>query len=237
MASLRSALSRRRRDEIELALAEPDPVRHRRRVVVAVTLVLDAVLLALSLRIQPGDAAFYPATFGLAVILLGGAWLARPKLRHDLGEEARPGPQVVTGLVVGAVLLVVFLVGAVVVAQVPSQSGPVRQLLAHATEGSLPIVLAITVVNGFAEEAFYRGALYDATFGRLAIPLTTVLYTVVTALSGIPLLALAAFALGVVAAVLRRLTRGILAPIAAHLVWSVGMLLLLGPTLDLLEKA
>ena len=114
MASLRSALSRRRRDEIELALAEPDPVRHRRRVVVAVTLVLDAVLLALSLRIQPGDAAFYPATFGLAVILLGGAWLARPKLRHDLGEEARPGPQVVTGLVVGAVLLVVFLVGAVV---------------------------------------------------------------------------------------------------------------------------
>ena len=52
------------------------------------------------------------------------------------------------GLGVGAVLLVVFLIGAGIVAQVPALREPVEQLLAHARWGSLPIVVAITALNG-----------------------------------------------------------------------------------------
>ena len=56
-------------------------------------------------------------------------------------------------------------------------------------------------------------------------------------LAGIPLLALAGLLVGLAVAVLRRLTQGVLAPIVAHLTWSIGMLLLLGPTLELLEMS
>lgn len=139
------------------------------------------------------------------------------------------------GLAAGVAMLLLFLVGAAGVAQVPMLREPVQDLLDHARLGSLPVVLVITAVNGVAEELFYRGALYDAYLRRRPLLVTSIVYTAVTAASGIPLLALAALLLGIACAVLRRATRGLVAPIACHLVWSIGMLLLLPPTLDLLE--
>ncbi|MCH8611918.1 type II CAAX prenyl endopeptidase Rce1 family protein [Arsenicicoccus dermatophilus] len=231
-----SLLAARRAGEMAVAEREDPRVRDRRRVVAAVVTLAGAATLAWALRIAPGDALFYPATLALAVVWGLGARLAGRPLRatgeHDSHHRARLA---LLGLGVGLVLLGVFLLGAAVVAQVPPLRVPVQQLLAHAEWGSLPVVLAITVVNGIVEELFFRGTLYDALGGRRAVLVTTVLYTVVTALSGIPLLALAALLLGLAVAVLRRLTRGVLAPIVAHLTWSVGMLLLLGPTLALLE--
>ena len=41
-------------------------------------------------------------------------------------------------------------------------ASPVDQLLDHARFGSLPVVLAITFVNGVVEELYFRGALYAA---------------------------------------------------------------------------
>lgn len=225
------------RAEAERAAARRTPPRTRvtRRLVCAATVLVSAAVLAWSLRIPAGDPLFYPATLALAGVLLVGA-LAAGRPPRDPSVPASVSRDAVTGLGAGAVLLLVFLVGAGIVAQVPFLKTPVQQLLDHASVGSLPIVLAITAVNGVAEELFYRRALYDATAARHPILLTTVVYTAVTALSGIPLLALAAALLGLTCALLRRWTSGVVAPVLAHLVWSLGMLLLLDPTLTLLEK-
>ena len=53
--------------------------------------------------------------------------------------------------------------------------------------------------------------------------------------SGVPLLVLAAAVVGVVTALQRRVTGGILGPVITHITWSTGMLLLLPPVLDLVR--
>ena len=120
---------------------------------------------------------------------------------------------VVQSLALGALLLGLFMVGAVVVAQIPFLRDPVQELLDHARFGSLALVTVITIVNGIAEELYFRGALYAAVGRRHAVAVTTVVYTLVTATSGIPLLILAAALVGLVVAFQRRVTGGILGPI------------------------
>ena len=138
-------------------------------------------------------------------------------------------------LALGAMLLALFLAGAVLVAQVPVLRDPVQELLDHAVYGSLAVVTGITVVNGIAEELYFRGALYAGVGRRHAVAVTTIVYTLVTATSGIPLLALAAALVGLVVAFQRRVTGGILGPVITHLTWAVGMLYLLPPVLDRLS--
>ena len=104
----------------------------------------------------------------------------------------------------------------------------------HARYGSLAVVLAITVLNGVAEELYFRGALYAALPSH-AIGVTTILYTLTTVGSGVPLLVPAAAVVGVVTALQRRVTGGILGPVITHITWSTGMLLLLPPVLDLVR--
>ena len=106
------------------------------------------------------------------------------------------------------------------------------RLLAHAAYGSLSVVAVITAVNGVAEELYFRGALYAAIGRRRAVTISTLVYTLVTAAAGIPLLVLAAALLGVVTGLQRRVTGGILGPVVTHLTWSLGMLFLLPVVLD-----
>src|SRR5699024_9958710 len=143
---------------------------------------------------------------------------------------ARP---VVQSLALGGLLLAVFLAGALVVAQVPALGGPVDDLLDHARYGSLPLVLLLTVVNGITEEIFFRGALYAASPERWTVAASTVIYTLTTVVSGVPLLVLAAACLGLVCGLQRRVTGGVLGPAITHITWSSGMLLLLPPLLTL----
>ena len=98
--------------------------------------------------------------------------------------------------------------------------------------GSLPVVAVITAVNGIAEELYFRGALYAGIGRRHAVAITTLVYAVVTAASGVPLLVLAAALLGLVVGLQRRVTGGILGPIITHLTWSLGMLFLLPHVLE-----
>jgi membrane protease YdiL (CAAX protease family) len=199
-----------------------------------VTLVVGAAALAWALRIRPGDPLFYTASIALAAVWGVGAVASGPlhfgrgRTRSG-GREARP---VVQSLALGTMLLAVFLVGALVVARVPVLREPVDELLDHARFGSLPIVLGITVLNGVVEELYFRGALYAALPSH-AVAVTTVLYALTTVGSGIPLLVLAAAILGLVTALQRRVTGGILGPIIMHVTWSTGMLLLLPPALEL----
>lgn len=232
-----SRLSRLARDTfwmpVDQPAGQPPAAVARARVVAAVTLVVGALVLWLTLRIAPGDVLFYPATLGLAAIwAIGGMAGARPRMgwvRTRSGGKVRP---VLEPLLIGLALVALFVVGALVVARVPFLRGPVDELLDHAKFGSLGVVLVMTMINGVAEELFFRGTLYDAMPPGWRIGGTVVLYAAVTAASGVPLLVLAGVLLGIVTALQRRVSGGILAPIITHITWSASMLLLLPPLLD-----
>jgi hypothetical protein len=212
-------------------------VLRRRRVVSVLTLLVGAALLWFSLQLPPGDPLFYVGTALLAAtwvvggLLSGPLYLGRAHTRSGT-SYARP---VIQSFSLGALLLAIYLGGAFLVAQVPVLRGPVDDLLDHARYGSLPLVLVLTIVNGVAEEIFFRGALYAAIPQRWTVAATTVVYALTTVVVGVPLLVLAAASLGLVCGLQRRVTGGVLGPIITHITWSTGMLLLLPPLLTLLE--
>jgi membrane protease YdiL (CAAX protease family) len=207
---------------------QPDHEFRRRQLIGAATLVVGAVLLGLALHVRPGDALFYPLTLGLAVAYGLGAVASGPLhlgWTHDrTGRQVRP---VVAPLLLGLVLLALFLVGAATVVSVPGLRDPVEHLLDHARLGSLPVVAAVTAITGLTEELFFHGALYAAVGRRFPVTVTTVAYTLVTAVSGVLLLVLAGALVSFVTGLQRRTTGGVLAPIITHLTWSMGMLFLL----------
>lgn len=211
---------------------DPPEARLRRRVVVVATLLLGAAALAVTLRIEPGDPTFYRAALGLAAIWAVGALASGPLRAGAVRSRGEARGPVVPALVLGLFALGCCLLGALLVARVPALREPVEDLLDHARSGSLAVVVAITVLNGIAEELFFRGALYSALRPAHAVATTTVVYALTTVGSGIPLLVLAAALLGLLTALVRRVTGGVLGPIVTHLTWSVGMLLLLPPVLD-----
>ncbi|MBS1693991.1 MAG: CPBP family intramembrane metalloprotease [Actinobacteria bacterium] len=208
--------------------------RRRRVVVSVITLAAGAVALAWTTRIEPGDRMFYVAGAVLAGIWAAGALLSGP-LR--LGRvPGRPGDSraraVAQAVALGSALLAVFLLGGLIVSRLAVLREPVAHLLAHGrTADSLALVLTVAAVNGIAEELYFRGALYAALPARHAVVGTTLIYTAVTAASGIVLLAFAALVLGAVTGLQRHRTGGILGPIVTHLIWSGGMVLLLPPIL------
>jgi membrane protease YdiL (CAAX protease family) len=224
------------------ALIEPVPRDHsesdaafrRRRVVAGVTLVVGLGVHAWALRIPAGNDLFYFGAVALAFVWAVGAFVSGPlhlgRAHTRAGDHG--GRSIVQGLVLGGALLGLFLLGALVVARIPVLREPVEGLLDHATFGSLAVVAVITAVNGIAEELFYRGALFAAVGRRHAVLVTTVIYTLVSAAAGIPLLVLAGLLVGLVVGLQRRVTGGILGPIITHLTWSLGMLFLLPYVLD-----
>lgn len=230
---------------LRAALVSPVPDRHedppastpRRRLTVALTLLAGGAALAATLRIPPGDGRFYPAAVGLAAVWAVGALVSGP-LHLGSGHTragARLSRPVAQSLALGVLTLAVFLAGAVAVARVPALREPVDDLLDHARFGSLPAVLGITVLNGVVEELFFRGALYAALPPARAVLLTTALYTLTTLGSGVPLLVFAAAVVGLLTALQRRVTGGVLGPMITHVTWSCGMLLLLPPVLQLVR--
>ncbi|KRE38283.1 abortive infection protein [Janibacter sp. Soil728] len=215
---------------------EPDVRVRRRRVVTAVTLVLGSLVLALTLRIPPGDHLFYVGGLVLAGVWIAGG-LAAGRLHvgwaHTRGAGlARP---VVQPVALALLAVAVFLAGALVVGRVPWLAGRVDEVLDHARYGSLPLVWVITVITGIGEELFFRGALFASVGRRHPIAITTLVYGLVTAATGNLMLTFAALLLGVLTGAQRRVTGGVLAPIITHVVWSSSMLFLLPPALDLLR--
>jgi membrane protease YdiL (CAAX protease family) len=211
---------------------DPPESRPRRRWVVAATLLVGAVYLAAMLRIEPGDARFYWAGTGLAAVWAAGAFASGPMHLGTARARAHGYAPLVPSLILGLLALAVCLLAAALVARAPTLREPVDDLLDHARFGSLPGVLMITVLNGIAEELYFRGALYDALRRTHPVAVTTVLYALTTVGSGVPLLVIAALLIGLLTALQRRVTGGVLGPIIIHLTWSVGMLLLLPPVLE-----
>jgi len=234
VAELRAFLDAALLRPVTTAVMDPPATRLRRRLVAGITLLAGAGVLAWALRIRPGDALFYAATLGLALVWAVGAVASGPLHlgRGHTRSGTKPRPPVVQSLALGSLLLAAFLLGALLVARVPALREPVDGLLDHARFGSLPVVLAITVGNGVAEELYFRGALF-AALPQHAVAVTTLCYALTTIGSGVPLLVLAAAVVGLVTGLQRRVTGGVLGPVITHVTWSTGMLLLLPPVLQI----
>ena len=209
---------------------EPPGVVQRRRVVVAVVVVVGATLLGYSLARDPGDESFYGLTLALAGVWAFGALLARPlHLGHVrfFGRNQRP---VISGTVIGLALGGAFVLGGLIAREVPALRDYTADVLEFATQGSLPLIVFITVINGLAEELFFRGALYSALEKHHPAVISTVVYVIVIGVSTLnPMLTFAAIILGAVCAFERRATGGVLAPILTHMVWGLIMVLVLPP--------
>lgn len=205
---------------------ETDSRLRRRQVVCVATVLVGALVLGASLRIEPGSPWFYPATLGLAAVWAVGAFAAGPL---HLGRIVTPQGvrrPVVHPLLIGLGLALVFLVGALLVRQVEPLADQVRRVLEHADQGVTVVLVVITALNGVAEELFFRGAGY-AAIPRHPVLWTTVAYAVTTAATGNVMLAFAAALLGLVVGLQRRASGGILAPAITHVTWSLTMLLAL----------
>lgn len=209
--------------------------QRRRRLVTLATLIVGAVLLAISLRREPGDPTFYALTLALAVVWLTGALLSGPlrlgRAWTRTGSRSRP---VVQSIALGVLMVAIFCGGAILVAQIDLASDAVDAVLDYARAGWLPLVAVITLVNGIAEEVFFRGAVF-ASVPRYRVLVSTVLYAAATAATGNVMLVFAAAVLGVVVGLQRRVTGGVLGPIITHLIWSLSMLFVLPPLLEALR--
>ncbi|CAN5635850.1 type II CAAX endopeptidase family protein [soil metagenome] len=209
--------------------SEPRAVVRRRRIVVAVVLVFGAATLAVSLNQEPGDSAFYWLTFLLAAIWAGGALLSGPMHLGCISWQGSARRPVLTGLGIGALLGGAFVVGALIAREIEPIAEFITRVLLFANQGALWLVVVITLVNGIAEEMFFRGSLYSALGNHAPVVISTVMYIIATLASGNPMLGFAAIILGAVCALERRATGGILAPVLTHLVWGLIMVLALPP--------
>jgi membrane protease YdiL (CAAX protease family) len=208
---------------------EPPAVIRRRRIIVAVVLVIGAALLGYSLTRQPGDESFYWLTLALAGVWALGAFLSGPLHLGCIRFRGRNQRPVITGTVAGLVLGGAFLVGGLIAREIPGVREYITRVLEFAGHGSLVLVTFITVINGIAEEMFFRGALYTALGKNYPAVISTVLYVITTTATGNPMLGFAAVILGAVCAWERRITGGVLAPILTHFFWGLVMVLALPP--------
>jgi uncharacterized protein len=198
----------------------------RRQLVTGLIVVIGAAVLALSLRLEPGSASFYPATLALAAVWAIGGFASGPLHlgRIEIGPSHRR--PIVQPIAIGLGLAAVFTVGALVVREIPILERQVSSVLDFANQGVGPLVLLVTVLNGVAEELFFRGAVYAAV-KKHQVAVTAVAYCLTTAATGNIMLTFAALILGVVVGLQRRASGGVLAPILTHLTWSVSMLYVL----------
>ncbi|CAA0131897.1 Uncharacterised protein [Mycolicibacterium vanbaalenii] len=207
----------------------PSVIR-RRKIVVSVVLLIGAALLGYSLSRPPGDDSFIWLTLALAGVWAVGAFASGPlHLGHVCfrGRNQRP---VITGTVVGLTLGAAFVVGGLVARQIPGVREYITRVLEYSTAGPLVLIVFITVVNGLAEEMFFRGAVYTALAKYHPVIVSTVLYVIATAATtGNPMLGVAAIVLGTVCAFERRATGGVLAPMLTHFFWGLVMVLALPP--------
>ena len=208
---------------------ESPGVVRRRRVVVAITVVLGACVLGFSLRRHPGDASFYWLTLVLAAVWTAGALVSGPLHLGGICWQGRNQRPVITGAGVGLLVGGAFVVGGLIVRQITPVAELITRVLLYAHHGWYPVIVAITLINGVAEEIFFRGALYTALGRYHPVVISTVLYTCATLASGNPMLGFAAIILGTVCAFERRATGGVLAPMLTHLVWGLIMVLVLPP--------
>jgi uncharacterized protein len=227
-ASVRSEMSRAITN-VAVPHNEPPVVVLRRRIVVGITLVIGAVILGFSLRRAPGESIFYWLTLALAAVWIAGAMASGPLHLGGINWRGRNQRPVITGTAMGLLIGGAFVLGGLIAREIPAVSALITRVLLFAHQGAFWLVVVITLVNGVAEEVFFRGALYTALGRFHPMAISTILYTCVSMASGNPMLGFAAIILGAVCAFERRATGGVLAPVLTHFVWGLIMVLVLPP--------
>ena len=206
---------------------EPPALVIRRRIVVAVVLVIGAAVLGFTLTRRPGEPSFAWLTFLLAAVWTVGAFASGPLHLGSIRWRGRNQRPVITPTVIGLLLAAAFVVGGFLAREI----GPVRELITGVLEysryGSLWLLVVITVVNGIAEELFFRGALYTALAASIRwrsprCSMSQRHWRAATRCSGSLRSSSAT-----VCALERRATGGVLAPALTHFVWGLVMLLAL----------
>lgn len=209
---------------------EPPSVIARRKVIVAVVLLIGASLLGYSLSRPPGDNSFVWLTLALAGVWAFGAFASGPLHMGYVCFRGRNQRPVITGTVVGLAVGAAFVGGGLVAREIPGVREYITNVLQYVNTGPLWLIVFITVINGVAEELFFRGALYTALAKYRPVIVSTVLYVIATAATtGNPMLGFAAIILGTTCALLRRATGGVLAPMLTHFFWGLVLVLALPP--------
>jgi membrane protease YdiL (CAAX protease family) len=203
---------------------QTDAQFRRRRVVVAATLVAGAVLLGVSLAIRPGDPLFYVMTTAVAGVWIGGAALSGPLHLGWMPYRGNLRRPIITPIVTGLLIGAMFVLGGLILPQLPALRDSANEVLNHARAGSIVVIAIVTLLNGVAEEVFFRGALFAAIGRSHPVLISTGVYALATVVTANPLLVFAALLLGAVLGLQRRASGGILGPILTHVTWSTIML-------------
>jgi membrane protease YdiL (CAAX protease family) len=197
---------------------------HRRPLVAAVALA-GTGLLGASLSTEPDSTEFYALTLAVAGTWLAGGLASGPipfRSAHAAGHSINR--DVATPILLGATAFGAFFGVALVARRIPVLNEALTSILSYADRGSDPLVLAITLANGIAEEVFFRGALFSNLDTHRAVPVSTAVYMAATSATRNPALVVASGVMGGLFAVQRRISGGIQAPILTHVTWSALML-------------
>ena len=172
-------------------------------------------------------------SLALAGVWALGAFISGPLHLGGARWRGRNQRPVVSGTVIGLLLGGVFIVGGLIVREIPVVAELITRVLAYTEQGSWRLTMAVALLGAVAEELFYRGALYTALGRHHPLLISTLIYVIATLASGNPVLAFAAIILGTVCSLERRATGGVLAPILTHFVWTLVVLLSLPPLFGL----
>ena len=209
---------------------ESDAAFARRRKVVAGVAVAGAGFLGAALSTEPNTPKFYLSTLGVAATWTVGAFASGPlhlgymQSKHQ--ELRRP---VLAPAAAGVGAFGLFYGAALVARRIPVLDEALRHVLQFAEQGETSLVILTTLLNGAAEELFFRGALYAAVGDRYPVALSTGSYMLATCATRNPALVLAAGAMGALFGLQRRASGGVQAPIITHATWSSLMLRYLPP--------
>ena len=209
---------------------ETEEVARRRRRVVVVAGVTGAGLLGFSLSSEPGSRRFYLSSLGVAATWVAGGLSSGPLHlgRMRLGERELGRP-ISKPIALGGAAFGAFYGAALLARRVPVLDRWLHSVLRYAREGPSSALLATTLVNGAAEEVFFRGAVFAAVPAERAVVASTGAYVAATAATRNPALIFASAVMGTLFGMQRRATGGIQAPILTHLTWSGLMLRFLPP--------
>jgi CAAX protease family protein len=195
--------------------------------VVAATTVVGTGLLAKALSASPGSGQFYACSLATAATWAAGALATR--LVRPQHRARPPAGSAVTPVFIGFGAFGAFYGAGLLASQVPVLDRAITEIFRYDRAGSSRWVLFTTLANGAAEEAFFRGALYDELGPGAAVLGSTAAYVLVTTATGNPALVLASTVMGTLFALQRRSTGGVRAPMITHLIWSTLMLRHLPP--------
>jgi len=148
VSSQPSALEEIRRGIVNVAVPhnEPPGVVLRRRIIVAIILVAGVASLSLALKEHPGEPAFYWWSLALSGVWAVGAFASGPLHLGGARWRGRNQRPVVSGSTIGLLLGGIFLLGGLIVREIPAVADLISRLLRYTDQGSWRLTLAVALL-------------------------------------------------------------------------------------------